>query len=291
MRPFFAWIRRTASVAVDAASKPGFYRDVWDRRVTDAVGNVALLTLAFWVIPFAIVFFLGMRHGIAAVSEGLRTQVPAGASFELKDGRLSNDLEEPIVIRRDGFTVIVQSASGTAALADGEDGLVVSSTGVYQQEGGRSETMSFADAPDFSVDREELIARVARWAPFVLFVGSFLALCAVFGIFTIGFLFSAAFHAAVLWLALKMFRRPRPWKRAFVASAYALTGPLVLRAIVSLADRPALDELSNLLYWAVLAWIVYDLVKREPAVPGKDGRDGQTPKVVDLPDGGQGQAS
>lgn len=281
MRAFFEWLRHWSKDALAAATRPAAVRGLGERRVGAAIAHLATLTIIFWVLPFAVTFFVGAHQGIAALDEGLRTRVPAGATFELKDGKLSDNLQDPLVVRDPDFTLIVNTASSTMDLAATETGIVVTNGGVFQQDGARRESISFASAPPFKLSREDLQADLARWAPLALFVGSLCVLLLVFSILLAGFLLNAAFHALALWLALKIAKRSWDWKRAFVTSAYAATGPLFLQALLSLGAGPGFDVIPMLLYWGILGWILYDAVRGAKA-PGKDGPD-EREKTADSP--------
>lgn len=287
MRSFLDWMHGWSRDAFAAATRPQAVRGLGERRLGSAFAHLATLTIIFWVLPFAVTFFIGARQGIAAFDEALRTRVPAGAVFELKDGKLSDNLKEPLVVRDPQFTLIVNTATSTVDLAPTEAGIVVTGGGVYQQDGVRRESISFATAPPFKVSREDIQSQLARWAPLALFAGSIVVLLLVFSALFAGFLLSAAFHALALWLALKIWKRPWDWKRAFVTSAYAATGPLFLQAMLSLGGGTALELIPTLLYWGILAWLMYDAI-RSATPPGKDGSD-ERKKASDLP-GPEGQA-
>lgn len=270
MRAFLAWMRQWFRDAAAAATKPKTLRAFSERGLGAAFAHLAMLTLVFWVLPFSIDFFIGARDGIAALDEGLRTRVAAGTTFELKDGKLSNSLRDPLVVRDAAFSLIVNTASSTLDLAATETGIVVTSGGVFQQDGVHRESVSFATAPPFKVSREDIQAKLAGWAPFALFVGSLLVLLIVFSVLQIGFALSAAFHALAFWLALRIWKRAWHWKRAFVAAAYAATGPFILQGLLTLGGSD-FSIVSTLLYWGLMGWLLYDVIRSTP--PGKDGSD------------------
>lgn len=271
MNAFFAWCARWFREALDAVSRPASYREAAARKPGAALAHLAILALLILVLPASVVFFRSARLGITAVDEGLRTHVPPGTVFSVKDGRFSNTLPGPLVLSDGGVKFIVNDASSTLDLSASETGVVVDATGVTQHFGSRTQRDAFSRTPDFSVTREQLVDGIAHWTPVVLFVGGIAVLLLVFAAGFAWFAASAALGALVFWLALKLFKRPWPWKQAFVVTAYASTGPLVLRMLLSFA-RTDLDGIPSALYWLLLAWMVYDVVKRSPA-PGKDGSD------------------
>jgi hypothetical protein len=285
MNAFLNWMKQWFRDANAAATRPSSLRGFGERRLDAALSHLAMLTVVFWVLPFSVMFFVGARQGIAALDESLRTRLPAGTVFELKGGKLTNNMAEPLVIRYPAFTLIVNTATSTLDLAAAENGVVVTETGIFNQDGGRRESVSFATAPAFKVSREEINEDIAHWAPLTLFLGSLFVLMAFFVIMTASFLFSAGFHALVLWLVLKMWKRPWSGKRAFVTAAYAATGPFILQALLTLGNTD-FSVISVVLYWGLIALIVYDAIRSSP-VPGKGGPDEPEEKTVDRPGGDQ----
>ncbi|MFA5854157.1 MAG: DUF1189 family protein [Patescibacteria group bacterium] len=283
---FFAWLRHWINTAVAAATRTDFYRRLDERKPGEAVAHLALLSVFLWTLPFVIVFFVDASRATKSLMEGLRVHVPAGTIFEMKKGAFSNTLSEPLVFGDKEFKVIVNNASSTLALQEGESGLIVSASGVLQRDPLREQKMSFASAPDFRWTRENMLESIARWTPLALFLGAILMSIAVFGAIWIGFLLSVALHGFVLWLALKIGKRTWPWKRALVASAYAATGPIALNALLSAAGLN-LSVISNIWYWLILIWIAYDAITRSAPAPGKGGGDAQAEKAVDRSSGGQ----
>lgn len=280
---FLAWIKNWVRTAADASSRIAFYRRIGERKITEAIGHLAMLAALLWVLPFAVAFFIGMHRGLAVLTDDLRTQVPPGMSVELKNGKLTSNLASPLVLRGKEFTVVFNTATTTLDLAPGETGVVINADGLVQQQGTERDASSFKSAPDFKTTREDLQNGLARWAPLGLFLGSLLALSIVFVVFLSGFIINAALHGLVLLFALKLLKRPWPWRKAFVAAAYASTAPIVLRAVVSFAGQDALGLLPNVLAWAMLAWVAYDAYKQ-----GGPHEPAQQP-AVDRPDDGPGQ--
>lgn len=283
MRAFLAWMRQWFRDTGSAATRPASLRGFGGRRLGAALAHLATLAIVFWVLPFSVMFFVGARQGIAALDEGLRTRVPPGTFFELKGGKFTDNLQDPLVVRNPAFTLIVNTASSTLDLGPTENGVVVMQSGIFNQDGTRRESVSFATAPPFRISREDIRTDIARWAPLVLFLGSLVVLLSFFVIILAGFLLSAVLHALALGVALKIWKRPWHWKRAFVTAAYAATGPFILQALLTLADAD-LSLVTAAYYWALMAWILYDAVRSAPT-PGKGGLDERKEKTVDRPDG------
>lgn len=289
---FFAWLRHWIRTAIAASSRKDFYRHLDGRKPGEAVAHLALLAVFLWTLPFLIVFFVEVPRALRQAADGVRAHVPAGTTFEMKDGTLTSNLQEPLRFSEDGSVVVIDTATATSALPPYAGGpanaIVIGFDGIMQRTGDQeARYTSFKKVPDFSVSREEALAQFARWMPLALFLGAVLVSLAVFGLTLLGFLISVALHALVLWFALKVAKRPWPWKRAFVASAYAATGPIALNAVLSTSGAN-LGAVSDVLYWLILIWIAYDAITRSGTASGKGGSDGRKEEVpVDRPHGGQ----
>src|SRR5690349_1634211 len=98
MNAFFTWIKQWARTAYEAVTRVEFYRRVGGRKTSEAVGHMAMLAV-LWTLPLTILFFIGLRQVAGHLAEGLRNDIPPGTVFELKDGRLTNNLTTPLVFR------------------------------------------------------------------------------------------------------------------------------------------------------------------------------------------------
>ncbi len=265
---FFSWLRQWIRTVIAAATRTEFYLRFEERKPREAAGHLALLSVFLWTLPFVVLCFFFVGTAVKSIVIGLREQVPPGTVFEMKNGSFSSSLSEPLVFGDEEFKIVINSASGTAALQAGESGLVVSASGIRERTPLREQEASFANVPDFRKSREELLEATVRWAPFAMFLTIAVMSLVVFGSVWIGFLASTALHGSLLWLALKICKRTWPWKRAFVVSAYAATGPILLNAILS-ASGLNLGAVSSVWYWLILIWIVYGAVKQSAPAPEK----------------------
>ena len=243
MSAFFGWIKHWARTALEASTRVEFYRRAGERKTGEAVGHLAMLAF-LWTLPLSAMFFAGLRQVSIRVAEGMKSSIPPGTVFEMKDHALSNNLQEPLVFPvRDGV-IIVNTASSTLTLSEGEDGLVIGATGIAQREDGRDASVDFKDVPDFRVDREGLMVQIGRWAPLTLFLGSLFVLVFMFLAFWSGVLLNALLHGFALWLLLKVIKRPRAWREAFVAelSRYARARGHAVTVVFDGADTGLADR-------------------------------------------------
>ncbi len=276
---FFAWLRHWIRTAIAASSRPDFYRRLEDRKPGEAVAHLALLSVFLWTLPFLVVFFVEVPRALRHVSDKVLARVPAETVFNMKDGTLTSNLKEPLVFSEDGMVIVIDTATATAALPPYAGGttqtVVVGFDGVMQRTSDHeAKFSSFKKVPNFSMSREKALEEFARWAPLALFLGALLMTFMVFGAMWVSFLLSAALHSLVLWLVLKVVKRAWPWKRVFVAAAYAATAPAILNALLSAAGVNRGGEIG-VLYWLILLWIAYDTYKRGASAPGKGGSDGK----------------
>lgn len=269
MNAFFSWIRSWARDAASSVTDVRFLRRTGHRKAGQAVGHLAMLAV-LWTIPVTVLFFLGLRSVVGHVGGILRSDLPPGTVFEMKDGRLTNNLTEPLIFREEDSTVIINSASSTLTLAEGEDGLVVDALGITTQEGGQRDDVSFRGAPDFRVDREGLIERMSRWAPLGLFLGSLFVLVFVFLLGWAGLLVGGLVYGVILWLAFKALRRPQTWRSSFIVAAYATTAAALARFLTQ--GFEPLSFVPGLVTWLYLAWVAYDAWKEAPSPGGDHGR-------------------
>lgn len=270
---FFAWLRHWIRTAVAASSRPDFYHRLEDRKPGEAVAHLALLSVFLWTLPLLAVFFVEAPRALHYITDNVLARVPAGTVFDMKDGTLASNLKEPLVFSEDGLSIVIDTATATAALPPYAGGaaqtIVIGYDGIMQRASDHEARFSsFKKVPNFSLTREKALEEFARWTPLALFFGALLMTFAVFGITWIGFLISVALHGLVLWFALKIAKRAWPWKRAFIASAYAATGPIALGAIFNAAGLN-LSVVSNVWYWLVLIWIAYEAIVRNAPAPEK----------------------
>lgn len=274
MKRLLEGLKRYVRTCVEASTRVSFYRRIEERKVGDAVGHLAVLVAALWIVPLAVEFFLAMRNGLEAFNTGLRTRVPPGTVFEMKDGLLTSTLAGPLVFRdASGLVVIIDAASGTAELAEGEAGLIVHADSLVQKDAsGRYEVLPFSQIPDFRVTREEIGEWVGRYAPLVILLASVMIILGS----AVGFAFAvggmAALYGAVVWLAAKIARRPWPYRRAFLVAAYAATVPVTAKALFGFAGFDG-GFVPIALYWILLGAVLYDAAKKR----GDEGHERKEP--------------
>ena len=252
-----AWFRTVAK----SVSNVAFYREVRLKRLSEGAGYMAVLLVLAWMLPFAVSFFLQVRTGLTAFGRGLRTHVPAGTAFEMKKGRLSASLAEPIVIRGDKTAFIFNTADSGLALAPDEVGVVIGPESIVQKSSpDRSKITAFASFPDFKTTKEGIETWLERYARWLVLLAALVVFSALAVILAAGTGLMVAFHAFIFWAILRLLKKHWHYKEACVVALYAATLPVVSRAIFAFAGVEA-GMIPSALYWVLLGFILYDVYR------------------------------
>lgn len=260
-----------------------FFREARRQRPGKAIGYLAVLLILFWLIPFSIEFFIGLRKANDAVVSGIRTHVPADARFVMSGGELTTTLEEPIVVEEGGFTFIVNASSTSLSLEEDSVGLAINRDAIVQREGPDAvQVIGYQDFPDFEVDRRGLDAWVAGYGPWLVLLIVTVTLIAFTLAVGVGFGLLTLIHALLFSLAMRALKVRMRFSSAFSVAVHAATVPVVVRAV---ADWSGADigSAATYLYWILLAFIAYDF-RKEAA----HGNQKTSPEADRAPEGGSG---
>ena len=260
-----------------------FYRGIRHKKPGEAVGYLAVLVSMFWLAPFLVMFFIGAHEGLKLVLGGVDLNVPAGTVFEIKKGVMTNNLESPIVVRKGGLVMIVNTSTSTMALDAKDLGFVVDQNFITARSDAKTETLPLAKFQDFRVSKEDALGHVRSGAPLAITLIA-LFLLSLFAVATAFFLaISTVFYAFVLWLLMRIFKRPVTYREAWVLSAYAATVLVIAKTIMALIGQPE-GGLPSALYWVMLGFVAFDL--------WKGGASDERPKETGTDDGvGSGASS
>lgn len=249
-----------------------FFREAREKKPSEAVGYLAVLVILVWIIPFAMVFFSGIRTGLDTAIKSIRQHIPAETKFEIKDGKFTNTLEAPVVIREGQMTFIVNTATSTLELADDETGFMIGQDGLVSKEApSHMESVGYDEFPNFEITRsgvDEWIAKYARW---VILLASVVALLFFSIAVAVGYAAYLLFHGFLFWLALKIFKRPLKYAKAFTIAAYAATMPIIVKAVFSWS-QVEIGRTATYLYWILLAFIIYDFRKKGSVQNGPESK-------------------
>jgi hypothetical protein len=269
-----AFLRTVARCVVDVR----FYRAIGHKRTGEAVGYLAVLLTIDWMVPFAVSFFIGARTLLDGLNRDLRRHLPPDAVFEFKDGKMSSNLTAPIVVREGGAAFIVNTATTTLGLEDGEVGIVVNGDGIVQRKGpGVTETVDFKSAPQTRVTKSDLDRALGRLAPLVVFIVALISLLVGAIGLSAGYAVLIAVHGLLLWLAMKALKRPLDRRTALVVAAYASSAPIMAKAIFFWSGVEA-GAIPLVLYWILLGAIAYELRKPEPPPAARSEAETETPR-------------
>lgn len=240
-----------------------FFREARKRRVSEALGYLSVLLIITWLIPFSVDFFIGMRKVNDAVVSGLRENVPAETTFLMKDGRLTSNLQAPIFAEENGFTFIVNSASSSLELSEDRVGIAINQDAIVQREGAnRVQVVSYANIPDFEIDRHGVDRWIAAFGPWIVLLVSFVAILAFSLALVVGFGLLVVLHAFIFGFLMRLLKLRMPYAQAFTVATYAATVPILVKAV---ADWIAVDigSAPTYLYWILLGFIAYDFKKND----------------------------
>lgn len=238
-----------------------FFREVRNRSVADAIGYIATLLILTWVIPFSVSYFVGVRTMNDALISGLRENVALETRFTLKDDIFETNLEEPIVLRNNGFVFIVNSATSSLALGEDEIGIAINRDALVQREGvDEVNVIDYSDFPEFELDRTGVDNWIATFGPWMILLISIIIIFGFALVTALGFGVFVSLHALAFRFAMKMMKQALTFAEAFVLVAYAATVPILMRAIADITGAK-LGIVPTLLYWMLLGFVIYDFKK------------------------------
>ena len=265
MHTFLRWISGFFRTILRCLYDVKAYRGLRHKPLGEAAGYLAVLLAVFAAVPFMVFFFMIVRQTLDAAGTEIRKDVPAGTVFELKKGRLTSDLKAPIVVRSGGDVFIVNDASSTLTLSASDTGIVVTGAGammVKEDVTVEPHMIDLTSAPEARVTKEGMLDWLSGSAPWFVLLLSVLVLLAFTGLTAVRYGLSTALYALVVWLFLKLRKRPMPYKQAWAVSMYAVTGMVILG---SAFEALGVDGgiIPTAYYWIVLAFVAYDLSKQE----------------------------
>ncbi len=263
MKRAFGRLSSFSRTVFKSVSDVKFYRGIRHKPLKETIAYLSLLIAFFWMVPYLVVFFVGVREGIDAFNRNLRTYVPAGARFEMKKGRFSDSLRSPIVIRGEGTVFILNTATTTLTLRDKEYGMAIGAAGIVERkDDGTLDTIGYSTVPDFQTTKEGIDDWISAYAPWVVLLLAVFSFAAIYLMVSAGYAVVILAYGFLLWAALKLFKRPRSYRESFIVAAYAATGMIILKSALFWSGFDS-GLIPSALYWILLAFIVYDAIKGE----------------------------
>jgi hypothetical protein len=242
-----------------------FYRGIRHQPLGGAVSYLAVLIAALWLAPLMVGFFVGARQGLDQLRLAVRKHVPPGAVFEFKDGRLSSNLADPIVVQEPNSraVLIVNSASSSLKLADDEFGVAIGAEGLTQKRSpGHSESVSFKSVDDRRFSRGDVEDGIRRYAPWLLLIVALITLVAM-SLILAGWHGAAVFgFGLAFFLLTRLLKKPMRYPEAVVIAAYAATGPIILKSMMSWTGADS-GLIPAAFHWILLGFILYDWKRGE----------------------------
>ncbi|MFC5713389.1 DUF1189 domain-containing protein [Thalassorhabdus alkalitolerans] len=210
-------------------------------------------------IPAGITFTSSMLTLTSQVDSALHEDLP---DFELRNGILHADQEEPLYIEDNGDTIIFD-ATGTVSREDidTEPAIALLREEVVVIEDGTIESFSYGQAANLHLTKDEIISlmdTVSGLLPIlipVFLLGLYLFVTAMkfIGIFSLS-LFGLLLRRKV---AIRL-----PYRNIWIMSAYAVTLPTLVLAIIDAAGIAL--PFSFTVYWAIAFIMLFAAYRRLP---------------------------
>ena len=161
------------------------------------------------------------------------------------------------------------TATSTVEFAAGDWGLIIGPAGILQRSAPDAATQTTAWPKDAkaSFTRDQALDGIRGAAPWLILLFAVLGLIFGFATAAVSVATIVAFNAFLLWLILKLLKRPIRYYEAVVLALYAATLPILVRVLFAWAGT-ATGMISNVLYWILLGFIARDIWKEK--VGGKD---------------------
>lgn len=276
MKTLFRWIADYFRTVGRCLTDLGFYREARGRRLGETVGHLAVAISIFWLVPLLVAFFVGLNFGWRALDGYARANFASDARFEISGGTFTSNLEKPVVTRfADGGVIVINTATSTVELGAGEWGLVFGSTGVLQRSasGTPDQFNAWPKEAKASFTRDQVLDGIRRALPWLTPVVAVIFLIVMTLVSALSVALMVVFYAFMLWLLMKLLKRPIRYYEAAVLAGYAATLPILARLVFS----GKASFISTLLYWILLGLIARDLYRKgekdlgnkpeEPVVP------------------------
>jgi hypothetical protein len=230
------------------------------QKIGKTIGYVFILMLIA-SIPLAIQITSFINTSIAGLNEVVQSEIP---DFELKNGKLTSQIEEPITREADGMYFIFDTTDSVTrddineyddAVAFYSDHLIIKSmTSVdeVRYESFGAVTLTKEDVSMFA-DQLSEIAPIA--IPIMIIIAY---------LFFTALKFIGVTVLALIGLIVRnIAKRNLSYRQLWMLSAYAVTIPTIFFAIIDLLE--IIVPFSLALYWFVAILVLYLVVKKVPA--------------------------
>jgi hypothetical protein len=199
----------------------------------------------FFLLTFLVSLIFGVWLSVTLIGfwndakTGFGEQVPYFKA-EMKAGSLSvTELPQPFFKEGEEFKVMVDTATSSQVkigdfVGEGEKAVILvtaKEVSVFNPSGNKIETRLFKDAPDFSTDKNEILAgaQSLQWLMFFLVL---LILILSYSGLAIANAFFLFFWSLVVWTVSAIGKKDWKYMEVVSVGAFAMTAPLLVDAIL-----------------------------------------------------------
>ncbi|PLT34693.1 DUF1189 domain-containing protein [Bacillus sp. V5-8f] len=224
------------------------------------IAFVFLLTI-FSIIPPAYHFSTAVKNGIQAFRETIQEELP---SFEIKNGTLASEADEPITINKNGFRIVLDDTGelkGSDIAAQIENGIGILKNELVFVTAGQMQSNPYSIIEGFSITSEELeqFLGTADSALFIVLP----VIIVIMYIFTAALNFIKISFLAVFGMIFKnALRKNLAYSESWRLTAYAITLPTIFFVIMDAFK--AIVPFGILISWFVSLVMLYLSIKEIP---------------------------
>jgi len=210
------------------------------------------------ILPASYYFSMMIKDSIYAVKQTVSTEIPA---FEIKDGKLKIESDEPIIIHKEGFTIFIDDSGiltpskvanqTTNGLAFLQSEFVVISAGNAQ-----SSPYTFIEGNNETISSWLDKADRLLWIFLSIMIFIFYIIAAVI-------LFIKITIFSIFGLVLKnAFRKPLRYRQVWTITAYCVTLPTIFFTIMDFFQATVPFSMS--LNWFIIFILLFLTLKEIP---------------------------
>lgn len=224
------------------------------------IAFVFLLTM-FSIIPPAYHFTSTLKSGIQAFQETLTDELPP---FEIRNGTLTSDANEPVIINKDGFQIVLDDTgkmTSSDITAQTENGIGILKKELVFVTGGQAQSNPYSILEGFSITSEELGEFLDSADSVLLIVLPIIVV--IMYIFTAALNFIKISFLAVFGLIFKNgLKKNISYRHSWRLTAYSITLPTIFFAIMDAFE--AFVPYGILISWFVTMVMLYLSIKEIP---------------------------
>ncbi len=259
-------------------------------------------TVGFWIVSnFFIAALLAGNFAMYfataddKISDVITEYVPQDAKITMSGGQLyTENIDEPffreITAENDEqserMVFIVDTKShghDITSLDEYAGGVLVLQDRVYGKDGSEINHMLFADVPDFSFTREQVLAFIAKNATWFVVLVTFLVFCMMMLYFSVLRLVSALWWALLLWLCSRIGNYPLSYGVSYKAILNFYFIPTLVVSIVSLVGLFTLPLMTTVIFVLIFVgnfvWIKRNMHTDRDAATCESARSVDAPEA------------